>query len=114
MKVSNVEIAQEIEKRGGEQFKKDLCSSLHELDETINAAQKAIHDAYHKEKNTAYAVCIVDHATVCFSYAGGDIISAIVSGTGQGIKKLCDLMPAWFQAHYEVSRDGESVTRTAE
>ena len=108
-KVSGRDIALEAIKRGKVNFTMDLMLAAKMLDNSIKQAESSIRQAYNKDKDTAFAASVMEHATICFSYADGKLLSALTVGTGQGIKCLCDMLPAWFQEHYEVIENGKSV-----
>lgn len=103
------EIALEAVKRGKGRFVADLQFAGRALESNIQHAAESISKAYTKDKDTTFAVNMTDHATICFSCADGELCVALTVGTGQGLKWLCDMLPAWFQEHYYVTEDGKSV-----
>lgn len=107
--VSGKDIALEALQRGKSTFTTDLLVAGKLLDKTINQAANFIRQAYTKDKDTSFAVCLEEHATICFSCADGKLNLACAVGTGKGIKQLCDMLPSWFQENYEVTDDGKSV-----
>lgn len=107
--VSGKDIALEAIQRGKSTFTMDLLVAGKLLDKTIEQATNSIRQAYTKDKDTSFAVCIEEQATVCFSCAEGKLKLACAVGTGKGIKQLCDMLPSWFQENYEVAEDGKSV-----
>lgn len=112
--VSGRDMALEAVKRGKGTFTMDLLLAEKVLDNTVEQAADLIRQAYAKDKDTSFAVNLTDHATICFSFADGKLRLAHTVGTGHGIKCLCDMLPAWFKEHYDVTVDGGSVKPRSE
>lgn len=107
-KVSGNDIMKEVVALGVEKFSRVASKSLCNIDDVIKQACMSISEAYTKD-DAKIGVALTDHATICFSVACGEVQQVYLGGTGTGMKQLCDMFPAWFQEHYEVTKDGKSV-----
>ena len=107
-KVSGNDIMNEVVTLGVEKFAQVASKSLCNIDDVIKKACMSISQTYTKD-DAKIGVALTDHATICFSVARGDVQQVYLGGTGTGMKQLCDMLPAWFQEHYEVTKDGKSM-----
>lgn len=107
-KVSGNDIMKEVVDLGVEKFAQVASKSLCNIDDVIKQACMSISEAYTKD-DAKIGVALTDHATICFSVARGEVQQVYLGGTGTGMKQLFEMLPAWFQDHYEVTKDGKSV-----
>jgi hypothetical protein len=107
-KMSGKDIVDEISKLGIKEFACVAGNALRDIDHAVKTSCHALHDAY-ADESAKSAVALTNHATICFSVSQGELQQMYVGGSCTGIKQLCDMLPAWFQEHYEVMEDGRTV-----
>ena len=106
--MSGNDVMKEVVDLGVEKFAQVASKALCNIDDAIKQSCMSISEAYTKE-DAKTAVALVDHATVCFSVARGEVQQVYVGGSGTGMKQLCDMLPEWFQKNLKVSEDGKSL-----